>query len=122
MGKRIMIVEDRESITSVVDEILRSAGYDVVAKVSSAGEAVDSYESARPDLVLMDLVLPDFSGLEASKRILALHPDARIIAITALSREGIVDESLKIGCRRFLLKPFRMKDLIRTISEVLSER
>jgi CheY-like chemotaxis protein len=122
MGKRIMIVEDRESITSVVDEILRSAGYDVVAKVSSAGEAVDMYESTCPDLVLMDLVLPDFSGLEASKRILALHPDARIIAITALSREGIVDESLKIGCRRFLLKPFRMKDLIRAISEVLSER
>lgn len=121
MGKRIMIVEDKESITSVVEELLRGAGYEVVAKASSAGAAVDLFESTRPDLVLMDLVLPDFSGLEASRTIIQKHPDARIVAITALSREGIVDECLKIGCKAFLLKPFRMKDLMRTITDVLSD-
>jgi two-component system chemotaxis response regulator CheY len=116
-----MIVEDKESITSVVEELLKGAGYDVVAKAVSGGEAVEFYEAARPDLVLMDLVLPDFSGLDASRKILSKHPEARIIAITALSREGIVDESLKTGCRAFLLKPFRMKDLMKTVSEVLSK-
>jgi CheY-like chemotaxis protein len=120
MGTSIMIVEDRESISSVVDEMLRGAGYDVVAKASSAAEAVELFDSARPDLVLMDLVLPDFSGLDAARRILSSHPGARIIAVTALSREGLRDECLDAGCRAFLTKPFRMKDLIGTIADVMA--
>jgi two-component system, chemotaxis family, chemotaxis protein CheY len=118
---RIMIVEDREQILSIVEELLRSEGYDVVFTTNSGIEAIRGYKEKRPDLVLMDLILPDITGIEATRRILREDPEARIIAVTALSREGIVNECMKAGCKGFLLKPFRMRELMRSINEVLAE-
>lgn len=121
MSRKIMIVEDRESITTVMVEMLNVSGYEVVATAKNGSEALDKYSSHNPDLVLLDLVLPDISGLEVARRILEMDHNARILVVTALSDEGMVKECVDTGCRGFLLKPYRMVEMIREIEKALSD-
>ena len=116
---KILIVEDRNSISDVIKDILVSKDFKVVGQAGTGREAIDLYEEHEPDLVLMDLLLPDMSGIEATREIVGKHPDARVIAVTALSREGVMEDCIKAGCRSFLVKPFRVKDLIDIVDEVL---
>jgi len=119
VGPSILIVDDRDAISEVMVELLRSSGYDKVDRARSGSEALERFSDARPDLVLLDLVLPDMPGLVVAGNILDIDDHARIIAMSALSRDGLVDESLRAGCMRFLAKPFRTRELLRVIAEVL---
>ena len=121
MARTVMIVEDRESITTVMVEMLNVSGYEVVATAKNGSEALDKYSSSHPDLVLLDLVLPDISGLEVARMILEADRSARILVVTALSGEGMVKDCMDAGCRGFLLKPYRMVEMIRAIEKALSD-
>ena len=116
---RIMIVEDRNSISEIMRDILLSNDYKVIGPAETGQEAIEMYLEFKPDLVLMDILLPDMSGIEATKGIIKKEPDAKIIAITALPREGIMEDCIKAGCRGFIVKPFRVTELIGQIEEVM---
>ena len=115
---RIMIVEDRESISGIIRDMLILNGFEVVAEASNGSEALRLFNEKRPGVVLMDLLLPDINGLEVTRRILEIEPSTKVIAITALAKEGLIEESLKAGCTRFIMKPFRMRELVEVIKEL----
>ncbi|MFW3145871.1 MAG: response regulator [Thermoplasmatota archaeon] len=117
----ILIVEDREMISNVISDMLRLNGLIVAGFAKDGREALELYRNSEPDLVLMDLLLPDMSGLEVSKKILAEDPEAKIIAITAMTKEELDEECEEIGLRRLVRKPFRMGELMAVIKEVLEE-
>jgi two-component system chemotaxis response regulator CheY len=120
MSVKVMVVEDRDIISQAITDMLTISGYEVVATVEDGKSAIETYEATRPDVVLMDLLLPDMSGIDVSKRILELDPDARLIAITAATKEGIQEECEAAGLKKLIRKPFRMKELLMTIEDVIS--
>jgi two-component system chemotaxis response regulator CheY len=108
---RILIVDDRKEMLDVIEEVVKMRGDEVVAKASTGEQAVELYQQVRPDIILMDILLPDISGAEATRRIMEKDTNAKILAISAFNREKLETDCLKAGCKAFLAKPFSVKEL-----------
>lgn len=117
---RVMIVDDAEFMRMVIRNILIIHGHEVVAEVSDEEEAIQTYLEVKPDLVLMDIIMPTMDGKEASQKLLAMDPEAKEIMCYSLGQQALITESMKIGAMGFIVKPFEtsgMLDVIRKIAE-----
>ena len=112
-NKRILIVEDDAGLAEILCRMLE--GYDV-ALATDGNSAVKAYLKFRPALVLMDIVMPNMGGKEATRKILEIDPDAKIIGVTAFGRRW-GKELLKAGALEIIDKPFRRRDLIDIIEK-----
>lgn len=108
---RVLIVDDRKEMLDVIEEVLKMRGDEVVARASTGEQAVELYDETNPDLVLMDILLPDISGAEATRRIIEKDRKAKILAISAFNKERLEEDCLKAGCKAFLAKPFSVQQL-----------
>lgn len=111
MSKKIMVVDDSRIAQMQLQKELPESGYEIVACCQTGEQAVDMYESVRPDLVTMDIILPGMDGLEAARSILSAHPDARILMVSSLAYDDTFCEAEKIGAKGFVYKPFNRADL-----------
>ena len=117
---RIMIVDDAEFMRMVIKDTLLKHGHEVVAEVGDGEEAIQTYLEVKPDLVLMDIIMPDMDGKEALKKLLVMDPEAKIVMCSSLGQQALITESMKIGAMGFIVKPFEpdgMLDVIRKIAE-----
>jgi two-component system chemotaxis response regulator CheY len=114
--KRVLIVEDSESLSDLMGEILIQNGYEVVGQATKGSESIEIFTDRHPDIVIMDIMLPDMSGVDAAKRIMEIDDRARILAITALSKMDIGEECMRAGCGGFLIKPFGLKELVDSVN------
>jgi two-component system chemotaxis response regulator CheY len=117
---RIMIVDDAEFMRMVIKDTLLKHGHEVVAEVSDGEEAIQTYLEVKPDLVLMDIIMPDMDGKEALKKLLVMDPEAKIVMCSSLGQQALITESMKIGTMGFIVKPFEpdgMLDVIKKIAE-----
>jgi DNA-binding response OmpR family regulator len=110
----VLLVEDDERISEPLIRVLRSEGFDV-EHVDAGGAAIESVADARPDLVLLDLTLPDIDGLDVCRRLRANHPDLPIIMLTARAEEMDVIVGLNAGADDYVAKPFRLAELVARI-------
>ena len=122
MTAKILVVEDREMISKAISDMLTLNGYTVCALAENGKEALDAYKKRSPDIVLLDLLLPDMSGLEVAQEMITLNKDVSIVAITALTKKDLQEECTKVGIDHIVRKPFRMKELLSTIEEVLRSK
>lgn len=109
---RIMIVEDRESISNAIKDMLTVYDKEIVAIAATGKEAVELFALTSPNIVLMDILLPDISGFEVTAEILERSPETKIIAMSALTGSDTRKRAMDAGCIDLLVKPFRMKELI----------
>ncbi|KYK35607.1 MAG: response regulator [Theionarchaea archaeon] len=114
---RVLIVDDRKEMLDVIEEVLKMRGDHVVGKASTGEQAVELYEKTTPDLVLMDILLPDISGASATRKIIEKDKHAKILAISAFNRERLEKDCLEAGCKVFLAKPFSVKELYDAMEE-----
>jgi len=117
---RIMIVDDAEFMRMIIRDILLIHGHEVVAEVGDGDEALQTYIEIKPDIVLMDIIMPDMDGKEALKKILVMDPEAKIVMCSSLGQQAVITESMKIGAMGFIVKPFEpdgMLEVIRKIAE-----
>jgi two-component system, chemotaxis family, chemotaxis protein CheY len=117
---RVMIVEDAEFMRMIIRDILLIHGHEVVAEVGDGEEAIQTYFEVKPDLVLMDIIMPDMDGKEALKKILAMDPEAKVVMCSSLGQQAVITESMKIGAMGFIVKPFEpdgMLDVIKKLAE-----
>jgi two-component system chemotaxis response regulator CheY len=122
MDAKVLIVDDAAFMRAMIGDILRGAGsFTVVGEAGTGAEAVSRYRELRPDLVTMDIVMPEMDGIEATRRILAADPAARIVMCSALGQEALVIESIAAGAKDFIVKPFTAEKVLRVVLTVLGE-
>jgi DNA-binding NarL/FixJ family response regulator len=115
---RVLIVDDSLLVVRSLSNLLRDLGHDVIKTASSGTMALDAYRECQPDVVTMDITMPDLDGIQATERILAEFPDARIIMVTSHGQEGMVMKSIKAGAKGYILKPIKPDKLREVISRV----
>ncbi len=115
---KILIVDDAEFLRVRISKMLSGDGHEIV-EAENGARAVEQYKIIHPDLVLMDITMPEMDGLSALKAIRSYDPKARIIMLTALGQESVVLEAIKSGARDFIVKPFERERVINAISKIL---
>ena len=115
---KILIVDDAEFLRVRISEILVRGGYEVEAAENGL-KAIEKYTSIHPDVVLMDLTMPEMDGLTALQQIRGIDKSAKVIMLTALGQESVVLEAIKSGARDFVVKPFEPDCVLRAINKLL---
>lgn len=116
-----MIVDDAAFMRAILSQMLREFGYDVVAEAASGEEAIQMYSKSRPDLVTMDITMPDMDGITAMRQIRILDPTAKIIICSAMSHQQAVIDAIASGARDFIAKPLQKERVYSAIERVLAE-
>lgn len=116
---KILIVDDAEFLRVRISKMLTGDGYEVI-EAENGARAVEVYERDRPDLVLLDVTMPEMDGLTALKHIRAIDPKARVVMLTALGQESVVLEAIKSGARDFIVKPFERDRVMNAIYKLLA--
>jgi two-component system chemotaxis response regulator CheY len=121
MAERILIVDDAAFMREMLRDLLTEEGYQIAAEAADGEEAVSAYGEHSPDLVMLDIVMPRKSGLEALREIVANDPEARVVMCSALGQESLVMEALDAGAKDFVVKPFKPDRAIDVIKKVLQK-
>ncbi|TRZ88583.1 MAG: response regulator [Methanosarcinales archaeon] len=114
---KLLVVDDAPHVLKALRDTLEAHGYEVHEAVNGE-EAVTRYREVRPDVVLMDILMPKMDGISATRNIIDCDPDAKIIAVTAVGKRGLEKECIETGASGFVMKPFKTKDLIDTINSL----
>lgn len=120
MVKTVLICDDAVFMRTMLADILTQAGFAVIGQAQTGAEAVQKYRELRPDLVTMDIVMPDMGGIEAVKAITKEFADARILMCSAMGQQSLVIEAIQAGARDFVVKPFQPSRVLEAVQRVLS--
>jgi two-component system chemotaxis response regulator CheY len=118
MAIRVLVVDDAAFIRDMLHELLIDAGFEVVGLAVDGADALEKYQKLRPDVVLMDIIMPGVGGLDALKSIVEMDPEARIIMISAVGQRAMMKEALAAGARDFVIKPFMPEKVIELVEKV----
>ncbi len=116
----ILLVDDSKMSRNMLASIVTKAGYTIIGEASNGIEGYETYLKIRPDIITLDITMPEMDGLESLKRILDADPDAKAIMITAAGQQDKLIEALKVGAKRFISKPFQEEEIINNINDVMS--
>jgi two-component system, chemotaxis family, chemotaxis protein CheY len=119
MARTVLICDDALFMRSMLADILKSAGFEVVGEAKTGIEAVKHYSALRPDLVTMDIVMPDMGGIDAVRAIIRDFPQARILMCSAMGQQALVIEAIQAGARDFVVKPFQPSRVLEAVQRVL---
>ena len=118
---KIMLVDDAAFMRMMVKKALTDSGYDNIVETQDGAEAVKKYEEESPDMVIMDITMPNMDGLQALKAIRGNHPDAKIVMCTAMGQESMVVDAIKSGAKDFIVKPFNQERIVETVKTILGQ-
>ena len=116
---KIMICDDAAFMRMMIKDILEKNGYEIVGEAPNGAVAVEMYQKEKPDVVTMDITMPDVDGIEAVKRIKAIDPGAKIIMCSAMGQQSMVMDAIKAGARDFIVKPFQADRVLEAVQKVV---
>ncbi|MFS8637423.1 MAG: response regulator [Gemmatimonadota bacterium] len=119
MGRTVLICDDAIFMRSMIADILKQAGFEVVGEAETGAEAVARYRELKPDLVTMDIVMPDMGGIDAVRQIMAEDPNAKVLMCSAMGQQALVVEAIQAGARDFVVKPFQPSRVLEAVQRVL---
>ena len=117
--KRVMVCDDAAFMRMMIKNILVKNGYEIAAEAENGLKAVEQYPDAKPDLVLMDITMPEVDGIEAVRRIKALDPNANVIMCSAMGQQAMVIEAIQAGAKDFIVKPFQADRVLEAVRKVI---
>lgn len=120
MDKKILIVDDAAFMRMMLKDILTKNGYKVVGEAENGARAVEKYKELSPDLVIMDITMPEVDGIQAVKLIKNIDKSANIIMCSAMGQQAMVIESIQAGARDFIVKPFQADRVVDAVRRVLA--
>ncbi|MDI9259075.1 response regulator [Alicyclobacillus sendaiensis] len=115
----ILVVDDAAFMRMMIKDILTKNGHEVVGEAADGAQAVERYQELRPDLVTMDITMPEVDGIEAIKRIRQIDPNARIIVCSAMGQQAMVIEAIQAGAKDFIVKPFQADRVVEAVQKAL---
>ena len=116
---KILLVDDAAFMRMMVKETLTKAGYTDLYEAADGMQAVETYNDIKPDLVLMDITMPNMDGLEALKAIKSKDPNANIVMCSAMGQESMVIDAIKSGAKDFIVTPFKPDRILKTVSSIV---
>ena len=119
MGASILIVDDLSFMRMIQKELLTERGYTIAGEAADGLEAVEKFKSLRPDLIMLDITMPNMNGLEAMRKIFTIDPHARVIMCSALGQQNLIVEAIKAGVKDFIVKPFKPERILSAIEKAL---
>ena len=119
MSKRVLVVDDSVFMRDIIKDIFAAGGFSVVGEAGNGVEAVEKYKELKPDLVTMDIVMPDMGGIDAVKEITTWDPTAKVVMCSAMGQQALVNEALQAGASDFVVKPFQPNRVIEAVQRVL---
>jgi two-component system chemotaxis response regulator CheY len=119
VGQKVLLVDDAAFMRMMLKDILTKGGYEIVGEAENGAVALNKYEELAPDLVIMDITMPEMNGLEAVKAIRGIDPQARIIMCSAMGQQAMVIEAIQSGARDFVVKPFQADRILEAVAKAL---
>ncbi len=118
MSKTVLVVDDAAFMRMMIRDILAKEGY-VIHEAVNGRDAVEKYDEIRPDLVTMDITMPEMDGIEALRSIRERDPNARVLMVSAMGQQKMIVEALEAGALDFLVKPFQPTKVLETVKKCL---
>ncbi len=119
MAKNILICDDAAFMRMMIKDILTKNGYTIVGEAENGQKAVEKYTETKPDLVMMDITMPEMDGIQALKKIKATDPNAAIIMCSAMGQQAMVIESIQSGAKDFIVKPFQPDRVLEAVKKAI---
>jgi two-component system chemotaxis response regulator CheY len=117
----VMVVDDASFMRAVLKKIILQSGHEVIAEAANGDEAINQFQQAHPDLVLMDIVMPPGTkakdGIDALKQIVTENPAAKIVMCSSMGQQALIAEALKAGAKDFVVKPFQPQKVMEVLSK-----
>jgi len=120
LAQRILIVDDAAFMRMMIKDILVKNGFEVVGEAADGFQAVEKYRELKPDLVTLDITMPEKDGIAALKEIREIDPDAKVIMCSAMGQQSMVIDAIQAGAKDFIVKPFQADRVIEAINKILS--
>ncbi|MCG0278144.1 MAG: response regulator [Thermanaeromonas sp.] len=121
MGKRVLVVDDAAFMRMMIKDILTKNGYEIAGEAENGQKAVELYQQLKPDVVTMDITMPEMDGIAAVKAIKKIDPDAKIIMCSAMGQQLMVMEAIQAGAKDFIVKPFQQERVLQALQKVLGQ-
>ncbi|MDQ0337274.1 two-component system chemotaxis response regulator CheY [Caldalkalibacillus uzonensis] len=118
MGK-ILVVDDAAFMRMMIKDILTKNGYEVVGEAADGQQAVEQYSELKPDLVTMDITMPEMDGITALKKIKEIDPEAKVVMCSAMGQQAMVIDAIQAGAKDFIVKPFQADRVLEAIKKVI---
>ncbi len=118
---KILVVDDAAFMRKVIKDTLSKAGYTDLHEAVDGANAVEQYNALKPDLVLMDITMPNMDGLEALKAIRAADSSANVVMCSAMGQETMVIDAIRSGAKDFIVKPFKGERVLKTVTSIVGE-
>ena len=120
MGFRVLIVDDAAFMRMMLRDILSKNGFEIVGEAENGKIAVQMYEELKPDVVTMDITMPEMDGIAAVKEIKTTYPDAKVVMVSAMGQQAMVIEAIRSGAEDFIVKPFQPDRVLEALGKALS--
>lgn len=119
MGKNILVCDDAAFMRMMIKDILTKNGYNIAGEAENGQKAVEKYNETKPDLVLMDITMPEMDGIQALKKIKEMDPGASVIMCSAMGQQAMVIEAIQSGAKDFIVKPFQAERVLEAVKKVV---
>lgn len=116
---KILVVDDAIFMRRMISDILKNGGHEVVAEATNGKESLEQYKKVKPDIVTMDIIMPEMGGIEAVKEIIKEDKNAKILMVSAMGQQQLVVEAIQAGAKDFIVKPFEPSRVLSAIDRLL---
>ncbi|WP_214688041.1 response regulator [Exiguobacterium sp. s163] len=116
---RVLVVDDAAFMRMMLRGIFEKAGHEVVGEGVNGADGIEKYDALLPDLVTMDITMPEMDGIRAVEEIVRRHPDAKVIMCSAMGQQAMVIDSIRAGAKDFLVKPFNAEKVMETVGKYI---
>ena len=120
MAHKILVVDDAAFMRMMIKDILSKNGFEIVGEAADGIQAIEKYKETMPDLVTMDITMPEMDGITALKEIKKMNPSAKVIMCSAMGQQSMVIDAIQAGARDFIVKPFQADRVLEAINKTLS--
>ncbi|GEL75867.1 response regulator [Tenuibacillus multivorans] len=119
MGEKILVVDDAAFMRMMIKDILEKNGFEIVGEAEDGVQALEKYNELNPDLVTLDITMPEKDGITALKEIVSDDPEAKVVMCSAMGQQAMVIDAIQAGAKDFIVKPFQADRVLEAIKKVL---